>query len=366
MSLSASFNNSFNLTANDFSLDWLVSNKNNSLDLSANQTSFNTSFSSSNTSSVDRTFNTSFSSSNTSSVDRTFNTSLSSSDTSSVSSFTNSNNNLSNSLLTTSYLNPNYSSSRVAWWKLDSTLGNILADSAGTNDGIKINSPTSVSGIVDNAFSFDGINDYVKVSDNPALDFGTGDFSVSTWVKTIDRSGIDVILDKRIETSGFIQGYCLYIYHGKLGFQLANGMGWTNYVSNTSISDGRWHQVTVSVDRDLISGGKWYVDGQLVDSFNPTGRVGSLSNSADLTLGRRSDHPTWPGYFNGSLDEVMLFDRSLSASQARELYYDSLNLSLTSNNASANSPLNNSNPQLNNLSNSFLVADFNDASSSLV
>ena len=103
-----------------------------------------------------------------------------------------------------------------------------------------------------------------------------------------------------------------------------------------------------------------------MDSFNPTGRVGFLSNSAPLTLGRRSDHPTWPGYFNGSLDEVMLFDRSLSASQAIELYYDSLILGLTSNNALANSPLNNSNPQLNNLSNFVLVADFNDTSSSLV
>ena len=215
---------------------------------------------------------------------------------------------------------------KAAWWKLDGTLGNTLADSAGTNDGIKINGPTSVKGVVDNALDFDGVNDYVTVSDNSALDFGTEDFSISTWVKTTDKRGIDVILDKRIETSGPVQGYVLYNYNGKLGFQLADGSGWTNYISNTSVADGQWHQVTLTVDRDNSSGGKWYVDGKLVDSFNPTGRTGSLDNSAPLTLGRRSDRPGWPGYFNGSLDEVMLFDQSLCASQVKLNYYDSLSL----------------------------------------
>ena len=74
-----------------------------------------------------------------------------------------------------------------------------------------------------------------------------------------------------------------------------------------------------------------------MDSFNPTDRVGSLSNSAPLTFGRRSDNRVWPGQFNGSLDEVMLFDRSLSPSQVRKLYNDSLNLGLTSNKALVNS-----------------------------
>ena len=219
---------------------------------------------------------------------------------------------------------------------LDRTLGNIPADSAVTNDGIKINSPTPVFRIVDNALYFDRIKDCVKVPDNPALNFGTGDFSISIWIKTTDRSGIDPILDKRIETSGPIQGYHLFNYQGRLGLQLADGTSWNNYHSNILIVDGRWHQVTVSIDRDSPSGGKWYVDGQLVDSFNPTSRIGSLSNSAPLTFGRNSDNPVWPGYFNGILDEVMLFDRSLSPSQVRKLYYDSLNLGLTSNKALVN------------------------------
>ena len=115
--------------------------------------------------------------------------------------------------------------------------------------------------------------------------------------------------------------YALYNYGGKLGFQLADGIGkeWTNYVSDVSIADGQWHQVTVTVDRDSHVGGKFYVDGVHAYTFNPTGRQGSLSNNKSLTLGRRSDNGS-TGYFNGSLDEVMLFDRILLPHEVDDIY----------------------------------------------
>ncbi|MDJ0745571.1 MAG: SGNH/GDSL hydrolase family protein [Xenococcaceae cyanobacterium MO_167.B27] len=207
----------------------------------------------------------------------------------------------------------------TAWWKLDATTGTTAADSAGTNDGIYINNPTPVNAVVDDGLFFDGVNDFVEVADNDALDFGIGDFSLSTWIKTTDVTGTDVILDKRVEQSGAVQGYVLYNFGGNLGFQLADGNGFTNYISDVSIADGDWHFVTVTVDRDSTNGGKWYVDGELVDSFNPTGRQGSLSNSNSLTLGRRSDSSS-PGYFNGSLDEVKLFDSALSSTEIQNIY----------------------------------------------
>ena len=206
-----------------------------------------------------------------------------------------------------------------AWWKLDATTGTTAADSAGTNDGIYINNPTPVNAVVDDGLFFDGVNDFVEVADNDALDFGIGDFSLSIWIKTTDVTGTDVILDKRVEQSGAVQGYVLYNFGGNLGFQLADGDGFTNYISDVSIADGDWHFVTVTVDRDSTNGGKWYVDGELVDSFNPTGRQGSLSNSNSLTLGRRSDSSS-PGYFNGSLDEVKLFDSALSSTEVQNIY----------------------------------------------
>jgi Ca2+-binding RTX toxin-like protein len=212
-------------------------------------------------------------------------------------------------------------SNRVAWWKLDTTSGITAADSAGINDATYINNPTPVEAVVDDGLSFDGVDDYVEVADNDALDFGIGDLSISTWVKTADNQGTDVILDKRVEQSGAVQGYVLFTVNGKLGFQLADGSGsgFTNYGSNLAIADGQWHHVTVTVDRDNPSGGQWYLNGNLVGTFNPTGRQGSLDNSMPLTMGKRSDSSN-PGYFTGSLDEVMLFDKVLSTAEVKAIY----------------------------------------------
>ena len=208
--------------------------------------------------------------------------------------------------------------SNVAWWKLDETSGQVASDSIGDNDGLYRGNPTRTTGVVNNGLNFDGSGDYIVVSDSNTLDFGTGDFSISTSIKTTDKSGIDVILDKRIEQSGADQGYVLFNYNGKLAFQLADGSGFTNYISNTSIADGKWHDIAVTIDRNNSSGGKFYVDGKEAYQFNPTGRQGSLSNSANLTIGRRSDSSS-AGYFNGSLDEIRLFDTALSATEVGKI-----------------------------------------------
>jgi hypothetical protein len=44
---------------------------------------------------------------------------------------------------------------------------------------------------------FDGVNDYVLVSDNASLDMGTGDFTISAWVRTnVVNGAYHMILQK--------------------------------------------------------------------------------------------------------------------------------------------------------------------------
>jgi CHAT domain-containing protein len=191
---------------------------------------------------------------------------------------------------------------------------------ANERNRVSVNPPTPITA-VNNGLPFNGVDNYIEISDVPALNFGTGDFSISAWIKTNDKSGINVILDKRVEISEPEQGYVLFNSKGKLLLQLADGSGWTNYDSNVFIADGQWHHVGVTVDRDDLNGGRWYVNGQEVSKpFNPTGRKGSLSNSKPLRIGRRSDHPAWPGLFKNNLDKVKLFKRKLSAIEINAIY----------------------------------------------
>lgn len=58
----------------------------------------------------------------------------------------------------------------VSWWDGDSVSGTTAFDIWDGNDGTLQNGATFAPGMVGEAFSFDGVNDYVNVPDNANLD----------------------------------------------------------------------------------------------------------------------------------------------------------------------------------------------------
>jgi hypothetical protein len=206
-----------------------------------------------------------------------------------------------------------------AWYPLNEAAGPTAADSIGLTNGLHVNGPTPVAGRVGNALRFDGLNDYVEAPSTAANQLGTGDLSIDAWVRTSRTSGIQMIVDKR-EESSTVQGYGFYLYNGgMLGFQLADGTGFTSYgANNVSIADGRWHLVAVTVDRDDPWGGGFWIDGVLVATFNPTVRPGSLDNSRPLRIGSRSSSVS--GIFAGDIDEVAVYNRVLTSEELSGLY----------------------------------------------
>jgi len=217
----------------------------------------------------------------------------------------------------------------AAWWPLDETSGGIAADIAGfPTNGVHVNGPMPGPGMVAGALNFDGVNDYVQVADHPSLNFGTGNLSIDAWIKTSAASGVQLLVDKRVE-GATVQGYSLFLGNGTLGFQLAQGVGspicspapgasCTNYPSGVFVANGQWRHVAVTVDRSNPTGGRFYVDGVHVATFNPTNRPGSLTNANPLRMASRSSSVT--GLYRGALDEVELFPRVLSPTEVRRIY----------------------------------------------
>ena len=72
----------------------------------------------------------------------------------------------------------------VAWWKLDETTDTNADDSVGTNDGTLINMENGdwVVAALNNGLTFDGVNEYVSVTDATALDL-TDTLTLSAWIK---------------------------------------------------------------------------------------------------------------------------------------------------------------------------------------
>ncbi|KZN30641.1 hypothetical protein N474_12865 [Pseudoalteromonas luteoviolacea CPMOR-2] len=177
------------------------------------------------------------------------------------------------------------------------------------------------------AFCLDGFDDYVEVHDDD-LDVHTGDFSLSTWVKT-SSLGQHIIVDKRYEDQvSDVQGYVFYIDDGFLALQLADGNGsWycqepdsscTFYDSKAFIADDQWHHVAVSIDRDRTKGIRFYLNGEFNSAFDPTGRQGSLSNDMPLRIGSRSSYKT--GLFKGAIGEIQFYHKVLTPSEIKRAY----------------------------------------------
>jgi Concanavalin A-like lectin/glucanases superfamily len=179
--------------------------------------------------------------------------------------------------------------------------------------------------IFGNTQVFDGVNTCIAIQNNPNLNVGTGDFTHCATIKTAQTTSVIPITDKRIESSGPVQGYHLYIMEGKLGVQLADAKQnaqnstWTNYVSGISVADGKTHHVAVTISRTQPDGGRFYVDGREVGRFNPTDRSGSLDNNQPLVIGKRSDSPSTSELFQGEIGEVKLFNRVLAPNEVAQL-----------------------------------------------
>ncbi len=214
----------------------------------------------------------------------------------------------------------------VGWWPLEETSGSTAADIGGPtqNNGTWMNDPIPVLGKVGLALQFDGIDDAVVVPDDPELDVGTGDFTLDAWVRASEISGVTVLLDKRSGTEDPFVGYHLFLVDGSLGFQMADGATFQNYSSSAFIADGAWHHVAAVVARaDSSSGVRLYVDGVEVLSGSPL--TTNLDNTSSLYFARRADGPSeagsgGPGFFQGELDEVELFQRALSADEIYAIY----------------------------------------------
>jgi parallel beta-helix repeat protein len=177
-----------------------------------------------------------------------------------------------------------------------------------------------VEGIIGNALSFDGTDDFINMGD--VLDMGTSNFSICAWVKSTDTgtSNANGIIYKRGTGNYTGAGYSLNMPNGTFTFHIADG---TNYMrltagSSGDYNDGEWHLVTAVADRGTDM--KVYVDGLLINSSTET-TVGNVDSSTYLSIGGLTfNGTTCYNDFNGTMDEVMIYNKALSVDEINKIY----------------------------------------------
>ncbi|ODS41261.1 hypothetical protein BEH94_04350 [Candidatus Altiarchaeales archaeon WOR_SM1_SCG] len=209
----------------------------------------------------------------------------------------------------------NHTQGLVSYWKADGD----ASDAYDGNDGTLMNGVTATaSGKVGQAFSFDGVNDIIAVSDSPSLQI-TGDITIEAWVKPDNTQGGGFIPVVSKGTPGSSNGYHLFV-HSDNTIYASIGLNnrWIYY--NTPIPIGVWTHVVVANEG---THNKIYINRVLVEETENTGDIGT--DSYELQIGGRTlGHPDG-GYFNGTIDEVAIYNRALTPDEIQQHYINGLN-----------------------------------------
>lgn len=174
-----------------------------------------------------------------------------------------------------------------------------------------------------NAYDFDGTDDRVDLPQNFGIFDGSSNYTISTWFNAdqvapgSDYQTSPVILSFNSERDIFLTFGDSYS-GDTLGLRVqGQSNGWFTPVLYDGINTDQWYHVTVTYN--TVNGYKFYLNGEEKDS-NPTTDP-PASASASSMIGGFGDSQS-NRFFNGTVDEVRIFDTSLSASEVRRFHFN--------------------------------------------
>jgi hypothetical protein len=153
-----------------------------------------------------------------------------------------------------------------------------------------------------------------------------GDFSAGVWVKTtqlcqLDDENKNKVFFGRYRDNDVNGTWWLGCTEpgGVAVFRLRDSADLPRQINGTTkITDGQWHHVVgvrdAAADKNYL-----YVDGQLEGMLDAPLYTGNFASDMPITMGAY-DEPT-PYYLDGTLDEVVLYDRVVPGTEIG-IYYD--------------------------------------------
>jgi len=198
---------------------------------------------------------------------------------------------------------------RVLHFSFDNNEGDQCTDASGKGNNGNVQGSTWVrQGHHGGGMKFDGVDDQILVPNNTSLDLTS--VTLSAWIcpENIEK-GNNMIMEKRPHDG------CWELMHYDLGRLLVRGSSsQTEGSERKTIKAGKWVHVVAT-----ISGaeGHIYLDGKKIKTTPVTPlRV----TSGDVLIGAGRSWSLSDDQFTGLMDDVMIFNRALSASEIQQLY----------------------------------------------
>jgi len=190
------------------------------------------------------------------------------------------------------------------------TADNTPNDALGTYNGTLTNGATYGTGIINNGFSFDGVNDYVDLGDvlSTLLD-GTNAFSISIWVNPTAVSGTEMFLAKQKATSPF-NGFIFGMTNGYPYLYLASSLtsNELKITMDTQLTVGSLQQLILTYDGSQSASGvtlDYNGSPTAITTTSDTLNTTISTTGLNLCIGAR---PGGSLPFGGVIDEIAIYN----------------------------------------------------------
>ena len=212
----------------------------------------------------------------------------------------------------------------VGYWTMDKLdiSGTALYDRSGSgNIGTLVAGPTSVPGKIGQALNFNGSSSYVhentSFNNTPSSMLTTCSWiktssSISSLIWQISRNGSNYTNEGGLSLT--TNGHTLFWDYGSSGY----GFDSASSPSNTMVADGLWHHVCFVKNN---TAGTYYTDGKKDGTVTAAASVSYGSTDFAIGIDYRCFQLSGINcFFSGSLDDVRIYNRALSASEVSQLY----------------------------------------------
>ncbi|MEE9452379.1 MAG: LamG domain-containing protein, partial [Gammaproteobacteria bacterium] len=201
----------------------------------------------------------------------------------------------------------------VGCWEFDEGSGSTAGDCSGNgNHGTLVNGPIWGQG----SLTFDGIDDYVDCGSDNSLDI-TNEITISAWVNpaSFPTNYNDIVSKKMayyfaVDSSGRLK---------VLLYPLTQG-----WFTGSSAISGPTH-VVMRYDGSKL---RLYVNNILDSEGNVSGSINTSTHNLFIA-GCQNNSKTGAlvnRHFNGSIDNVKIFDKALSVQEIEELYNEGVGI----------------------------------------
>ena len=212
----------------------------------------------------------------------------------------------------------NWNNSLVGWWRMNEAAGGTLVQdfSGYGNNGTWYGNTTSnvTAGQFGNALAFDGVDDYVNAGNNASLNFVSQDFTITMWIEpaTIIPAAQTLFIRGLYQTDG----YNFEMRTNRIWMRTEQAGAEQNTFTTNSIIANQWQHIVMVRNGSSVT---LYRNNINITSSAAT-HINPLTSTRDALIGIYG-YTSSP--FNGSIDEVRIYNRALSADEIAMQYNSS-------------------------------------------